>query len=163
MGERMPITVFLSVGEGRAHFDQAEQIMRTTKRTVKFIFLQHPYTRWHVPQFCDFADLALWVDLRFPVTFDIEKLWRIARADKFKAVYVLEDQKTHSRPDLMLFRSKFCTLLDSEYIFAATPEQLNPEVWAGGPDNVGVLKGHYASIPVSVREQTSDDGSMPDF
>lgn len=134
------LKVYLEVGEHREHFDQAEQIMRQTPRPICFIFLQKPYTRWHIPQIASYADIGLWVANDFPVTFNVAKLWTEAKKAGLNAVYVLEGEKGLPQPNVMLFRNKFCERLTSEYIQSATQEQLNPVVWSGGENNVGTIK-----------------------
>lgn len=134
------LRVYLEIGENREHFDQVERILRYTTRNILFMFIPKPMSRWHVPQLSGFADIGLWVANDYPVTFDVTRLWYKAKSAGMHALYVLEHEQHEPRPTLMLFRNKFCDRLTSEYIYAATPDQLDPVAWTGGRNNIGIIK-----------------------
>jgi hypothetical protein len=146
------LRIYLEVGEHREHFDQVEQILRHTSRSVLFMFIPKPLTRWHVPQLSGFVDIGLWVANDYPVTFDVTKLWYKAKSAGMHAVYLMEDERYERRPNLMFFRNKFCDRLTSEYIYTATPDQLDPVVWAGGQNNIGTIKVDHAGLSIPMRK-----------
>lgn len=134
-----PLRVFLEMGKSNEHFDQANLLMSHSSRLLCFAFVTPKLGRYTVPALCGYGDVALWVSNGFYID-DVPGLWKQIRALELCAVYVPKDQKDSPCPSLMLFRNKYCERLTPDYVFNATPEQLAPAVWAGGPQNVGTLE-----------------------
>lgn len=136
-----PLRVFLEKGDGKEHFEQADHLLGNSSRLLCFTFVTPKLGRYTVPALCGYGDVALWVSNEANFTLgDIAQLWKQIRALELCAVYVPKDEKDSPCPSLMLFRNKYCERLTPDYVFNATPDQLMPAVWAGGPQNVGTLE-----------------------
>ena len=136
-----PLRVFLEIGEDGAHFEQAAHMMGNTSRLLCFTFIASNRGRYTVPALCGYGDVAIWASNEAVFTFgDIAQLWKQAKAQDLCAVYVPKAEKDSPAPSVMLFRNKYCERLTPGYVYSATPEQLAPAVWAGGPQNVGTLE-----------------------
>lgn len=133
-----PLRVFIETDGD--HFTQAAHLMEASSRLLSFTFVTPKLGRYTVPALCGFGDVALWVSTdKMTYDLDVSKLWKQARVGELCAVYVPKDEKDSPCPSLMLFRCKYCERLTPDYVFNAKPEDLIPSVWAGGPQNIGVL------------------------
>lgn len=135
-----PLRVFIETDEQREHLVQADSLQRNSSRLLCFTFVTPKLGRYTVPALCGYGDVALWVSTKGLACGDVAQLWKQIRALELCAVYVPKSEKDSPCPSLMLFRNKYCERLTPDYVFNATPEQLAPSVWAGGPQNVGTLE-----------------------
>jgi hypothetical protein len=125
-----------------------------------------PYRRLLVPALSGWGHLPMFMDHRATITCDLNDLFRQAKQDPHRAVYVPEQEMDSPWPSFMLFRAKYCERLTPMYLQRATPDDVAPKVWAGGAQNVGTLTGIRVSevwhaIPVPVRESSSDRENLP--
>lgn len=141
-----PLRVFLEREPDKRHFDQADDIMLRSERAVCFTFVMPRLGRYTVPALCGYGDVAMWIGSDVVVDFDVSKLWRQIKTKELCAVYVPEAEVGKPFPSMMLFRNKYCERLTPEFVFSALPEQLNPVVWAGGPQNIGTIEVSYAWV-----------------
>jgi hypothetical protein len=135
-----PLRVFLETDEHGAHWTQAQALMTHSKRLLCFTFVTERLGRYTIPALCGYGDLALYVSNDAPIVMDVSQFWKQIKVQDLCAVYVPAVEKLSPFPSMMLFRNKFCDRLTPEYVFTATRDQLAPSVWAGGPQNVGVLE-----------------------
>lgn len=135
-----PLRVFLERGEHKEHLAQAEHLMGNTSRILSFTFVTPNLGRYTVPALCGYGDVALWVDNRRMMKTDVCQFWKQIKTQDLCCVYVPKDEKDSPFPSMMLFRNKYCERLTPDYVFTATPDQLVPSVWAGGPQNIGTLE-----------------------
>lgn len=141
-----PIRIFVEYSEVDTYgmFDRVRALMARTHRVLSAGFLPEslgPYRRLLTPALSGWGHLALFFDERATIEGDVDELYRQARKDPHRAVYVPEQEAHSPWPSLMLFRAKYCTNLTPMFLQQATPEQLAPAAWAGGPQNVGTLTG----------------------
>lgn len=136
-----PLRVFIERDDdGGGHFDTAAALMTYSHRLLSFTFVTPKLGRYTVPALCGYGDVALWVSTARNVTADVSLFWKQIKTQDLCCVYVPKDEKDKPCPSMMLFRNKYCERLTPDYVFHAKPEQLMPSVWAGGPQNVGVLE-----------------------
>lgn len=134
------LRVFIDKDSGDGHFRVARAVMQASSRLVSLTFVEPERGRYTVPALCGYGDIALWISKEASWTIDVSTFWRQAKAQDLCAVYVPKGEKDSPAPSMMLFRNKYCQRLTPEYVYHATPEQLAPSVWAGGPQNVGILE-----------------------
>lgn len=141
-----PIRVFVEYRESDPYgmFDRVRALMGKTHRVFTVCFLPEtlgPHRRLLAPAMTGWGQVPLFFDERATIECDVDDLYRQARKDPHRAVYVPEQEAGSANPSLMLFRSKYCTNLTPMFLQMAKPEQLHPAVWSGGPQNVGTLTG----------------------
>jgi hypothetical protein len=135
-----PLRVFIETGERKEHLEQTEHLIGNSSRLLCFTFVTPKLGRYTVPALCGYGDVALWVSTTSRFMFDVSQFWKQIKTQDLCCVYVPKDEKDNPCPSMMLFRNKYCERLTPSYVFNATPEQLAPVVWAGGPQNVGTLE-----------------------
>lgn len=135
-----PLRVFLETAEDGRHFEQVKRMIDLSARLLSFTFVVPKRGRYIVPGLCGYGDVALWVSNEAAVNVDVSQFWKQIKTQDLCAVYVPKDEKDSPSPSMMLFRNKYCERLTPSYVYSATPEQLAPSVWAGGPQNVGILE-----------------------
>ena len=133
-----PLRVFIEHDEHGQWHALAGRLMVNSSRLLSFTFVTPKLGRYTVPALCGYGDVALFIDGHTDI--DISQLWKQIKTQDLCAVYVPKDEKDNPCPSMMLFRNKYCERLTPAYVFNATPEQLAPAVWAGGPQNVGILE-----------------------
>ena len=141
-----PIRVFVEHRETATYlmYDRVLALMERTHRVFSICPLPEslgPHRRLLAPAMTGWGQVPLFFDERATIECDVDDLFRQARKDPHRAVYVPEQEVNSSWPSLMLFRSKYCTNLTPMFLQHATKEQLAPASWAGGPQNVGTLQG----------------------
>lgn len=141
-----PIRVFIEYREADPYgmFDRVRDLMTRTHRVLSVALLYEalgPARRLLAPAMNGWGHLVLFFDERATIEGNVDDLYRQARKDPHRAVYVPEQEVASPWPSLMLFRAKYCTNLTLMFLQRATPEQLAPAAWAGGPQNVGTLTG----------------------
>ena len=135
-----PLRVFLERNEQGKHFHQAQALMERSRRLLSFTFVMPILGRYTVPALCGYGDIALYVSNDRPITFDAAQLWKDIKKQDLYCVHVPNEEKNSPAPSMMLFRNKYCERLTPAYVFNATPDQLAPSVWSGGPQNIGILE-----------------------
>jgi len=135
-----PLRVFLETGSNGNHFIKASDLMAHSHRILCFTFVTPRLGRYTVPALCGYGDVALFVTNSSKYMVDISKFWKQIKTQDLCCVYVPKEEKDSPSPSMMLFRNKYCERLTPDYVFNARPEQLVPSVWAGGPQNVGILE-----------------------
>lgn len=141
-----PIRVYVEEGPNETYsmVDHLRDLASRTHRVLSVCFLPErlgPARRLLAPAMNGWGHLALFLERRATIEGDVDDLFRQARKDPHRAVYVPEQEVASPWPSLMLFRAKYCTNLTPMFLQRATPEQLAPAAWAGGPQNVGTLTG----------------------
>ena len=132
--------VFVDTQRGDA-WAVVQAVRQASRQTFAFVFLDGPRDKWLVPALCSFGDVAMFLSGNTTISGDIADFWKQIRKLDTCCAYVLEEDVTNPSPNLLLFRNKYCERLTPDYVHQATPEQLAPWVWAGGPQNIGVLQG----------------------
>lgn len=122
-------------------WEVVQAVRRNSPSQFAFVFLDGERDRWMVPSLCAFGDVALFLSGHSTVSGDIARYWKQIRKLDTCCAYVLQGDVDNPSPNLLLFRNKYCERLTPDYVLQATPDQLAPWVWAGGPHNIGVLRG----------------------
>jgi hypothetical protein len=135
-----PLRVFLETEANGNHFIKAGDLLAHSQRILCFTFVAPRLGRYTVPALCGYGDVALFVANTAPFMVDVSKFWKQIKTQDLCAVYVPTSEKDSPSPSMMLFRNKYCERLTPAYVFNASPEQLAPSVWAGGPQNIGTLE-----------------------
>lgn len=147
-----------------------------TRERDKYESTEFSFTRFLVPYLSGYGGLSLFLDCDMVCCGDIYQLVKLARKDRFRAVYCVQHpdyvpstklkflhqvQTSYPRKNwssVMLFRNKYCTALTPAYVNTATGKDLHRMVWAGADDNIGVLPPEWNHL---VGEQgTRDDGRL---
>ena len=135
-----PLRVFIETDEHGKHFTQTHTIIDKSSRLLCFTYVTPKLGRYTVPALCGYGDVALWISNDVPIKVDVVQFWKQIKTQDLCCVYVPVKEKDSLVPSMMLFRNKYCERLTPEYVFNASPDQLAPVVWAGGPQNVGTLE-----------------------
>jgi len=132
--------VFIDTQPGDT-WDVVQAVRQASPHRFAFVFLDHERDRWLVPSMCGFGDVVLFLSGQQTAHGDVARFWKQLRALDTCCAYVLDGDVQNPSPNLLLFRNKYCERLTPDYVHQATPAQLAPWVWAGGPQNIGVLQG----------------------
>lgn len=135
-----PLRVFLETDEQGRHFEQTKALIACSGRLLCFTYVTPKLGRYTVPALCGYGDVALYVSNDAAINLDVAQFWKQIKTQDLCCVYVPKEEKDRPCPSMMLFRNKYCERLTPAYVFNATAEELAPNVWAGGPQNVGILE-----------------------
>lgn len=131
--------VFVETRPGDA-WDVVQAVRAGSPSQFAFVFLDGAREKWLVPALCGFGDVALFLSGRPTVSGDLARFWKQIRKLDTCCAYVLQRDMHNPSPNFLLFRNKYCERLTPDYVLQATPDQLAPWVWAGGPHHIGVVE-----------------------